>query len=135
MQTLFDAYISFPATSDYSLDTIHRLQKLCESIENIEHYFGIEFSCGDGKFYNDYWNWTSDGSIVANYHSDEEYEEVAKYDGQVCMESLPRFSDTKILLEPNKEYNFTVLSREDHSQHEITFYINGRKRYTKYIEK
>ena len=128
METIFDAYVSFPATSEYSLGTLDRLVKLCESVEMVEQYFNIEFSCGDGKYYNDYWRWTEGGSLLANYHTEQEYEEVAKYDGEVCFESVPRFRDTKELFEVDKDYNFTIKSKQTKDGDEVAFFINGKVR-------
>ena len=130
MYTIFDAYVAFPATSEYSLGTLDRLVKLCESVEMLEQYFNIEFSCGDGKYYNDYWWWTESGSLLANYHTEQEYEEVEKYDGKVCFESVPRFRDTNKLFKADKDYNFTIKSKETEDGDRVTFYINGQKRST-----
>lgn len=130
MKTLFDAYVSFPATSEYSLGTLDRLVKLCESVEMVEQYFNIEFSCGDGKYYNDYYYWTEGGSLAANYHTEEDYENVAKYDGKVCYESVPRFRDTKELFKADKDYNFSIKSKETDDGDRVTFYINEQKRST-----
>lgn len=133
METIFDAYVSFPATSEYSLGTLDRIVKLCESVELLEQYFNIEFSCGDGKYYNDYWYWTEGGGLVANYHTEEEYDEVAKYDGKVCFESVPRFRDTNELFKADKDYNFTIKSKETEDGDKVTFYINGKVRSTQII--
>ena len=128
MDTIFDAYVSFPATSEYNLGTLDRLHKLLGAVEQVEIDFKIEFSCGDGKFYNDYWKWTEDGALIANYHTDEEYEEVAKYDGNVCYLSPPRFVDTGEVFKLNKDYRFTVKNKEYGDDTECRFYINGRER-------
>jgi hypothetical protein len=48
METLFDAFVSFPATSEYNLGTLDRLHKLLGAVEQVEIDFKIEFSC-DGK--------------------------------------------------------------------------------------
>lgn len=129
MDTLFDAFVSFPATSEYNLGTLDRLHKLLGAVEQIEIDFKIEFSCGDGKFFNDYWKWTEGAALIANYHTDEEYEEVAKYDGKVCYLSPPRFSDTNKIFKTNKDYRFTVKRKSiDDMNDECRFYINGRER-------
>jgi hypothetical protein len=127
MQTLFDAYVSFPTTSEYSLGTLDRLMRLCDSVEQMENYFNIEFSCGDGKFYLDFhYNWDQ---YEKSYGTGSE-EDVKKYDGKVCYESLPRFNDTGELFKPNEDYNFTIKSKEVDDGNELTFYINGQKRNT-----
>ena len=53
METHFDAWMKFPATSEYDLGTLDRLYKLLGSVEDIEQSFAIEFSCGDGKYLSD----------------------------------------------------------------------------------
>ena len=128
METLFDAYISFPA-DEYVEQTVDRLCELLDgNIERVEEDFEIEFSCGDGKFITDFWDDTEGGAIVANFHTDEEYDEVAKYDGKTCLLSPARFWYTKELFKLNKDYRFTVKSfdRGDHT--EVRFYINGKER-------
>ena len=113
MDTIFDAYISFPATSEYDNQTLDRLHKLLGSAEQIEIDFEIELSCGDGKFLRDI---------------EDDDAELATYDGNVCYLSPPRFSDTKKTFKLNKDYNFTVKNREYGDTTECRFYINGRER-------
>jgi len=114
METHFDAYMKFPATSEYDLGTFDRLHKLLGSVEDIESSFAIEFSCGDGKYM----------SLLAT-------EEVEKYDGKVCLLTPPRLHTIKMSMLPeqmkaNKEYRFTIKYKP--KTEEQIFYINGKER-------
>lgn len=113
MDTIFDAYVSFPATSEYDAQTLDRLHHLLGSVEQIEIDFEIELSCGDGKFLRDI---------------EDDDAELAKYDGNVCYLSPPRFVDTGEVFKLNKDYRFTVKNKEYGSDTECRFYINGRER-------
>ena len=114
MDTLFEAYVSFPATSEYDNQTLDRLHKLLGSVEQIEIDFEIELSCGDGKFLRDI---------------EDDDAALAKYDGNVCYLSPPRFVDTKKIFKTNKDYRFTVKRKAvDDITDECRFYINGRER-------
>lgn len=110
MDSIFDAYLSFPA-SEWVEKKVDKLHKLSNCIEGVEIDFDIELSCGDGKFLSDL----------------EDTEEELNYDGKVCLQSVPRFRDTKQLFKPNKEYRFTVKVYGDDDE-EVRFYINGRER-------
>jgi hypothetical protein len=115
METHFDAYMNFPATSEYDLGTFDRLRKLLGSVEAIEQSFAIEFSCGDGKYLSDL----------------NTKEEIEKYDGNVCLLTPPRLNVIKMSQIPEqmkagKDYNFTV--KYNPKREEQIFYINGKER-------
>lgn len=115
METHFDAFMNFPATSEYALGTFDRLHKLLGSVEEIECSFAIEFSCGDGKYLSDL----------------NTKEEIEKYDGKVCLRTPPRFHSIKMSMLPeqmkaNKEYRFTIKYKP--KTEEQIFYINGKER-------
>jgi hypothetical protein len=115
METHFDAYINFPATSEYDLGTFDRLRKLLGSVEDIECSFAIEFSCGDGKYLFDL----------------NTKEEIEKYDGNVCLLTPPRLNVIKMSQIPEqmkagKDYRFTVKYSPKTEQQ--IFYINGKER-------
>jgi len=128
METHFDAYMKFPAISEYDLGTFDRLHKLLGSVEDIEQSFAIEFSCGDGKYFSDFWKWTESGEGLYAVGSDEELE---KYDGQVCTDTPPRLNSIKMSMLPEqmkagKDYRFTV--KYNHKTEEQIFLINGKER-------
>ena len=115
METHFDAYMNFPATSEYDLGTFDRLRKLLGSVEDIECSFAIEFSCGDGKYLSDL----------------NTKEEIEKYDGNVCLLTPPRLVVIKMSQVPEqmkagKDYRFTVKYSPKTEQQ--IFYINGKER-------
>ena len=115
MDTHFDAYINFPATSEYDLGTFDRLRKLLGSVEDIECSFAIEFSCGDGKYLSDL----------------DTKEEIEKYDGNVCLLTPPRLVVIKMSQVPEqmkagKDYRFTV--KYNHKTEQQIFLINGKER-------
>lgn len=115
METHFDAYMKFPATSEYDLGTFDRLRKLLGSVEDIECSFAIEFSCGDGKYLSDL----------------NTKEEIEKYDGNVCLLTPPRLVVIKMSQVPEqmkagKDYRFTA--KYNHKTEQQIFYINGKER-------
>ena len=115
METHFDAYMNFPASSEYDLGTFDRLRKLLGSVEDIECSFAIEFSCGDGKYLSDL----------------NTKEEIEKYDGNVCLLTPPRLNVIKMSQIPEqmkagKDYRFTV--KYNHKTEQQIFYINGKER-------
>jgi hypothetical protein len=135
MNIVLDVLLSFP--TDVETNRIFtKLYKFCGSIEDVENDFDVEFSCGDGKYLSDFWSWTEGDSLVANYHTDEEYEEVAKYDGKVCLKTPPRFRQVKMSQVPekmkqDKSYRFTVKYYE--KSQEYVFYINSKERSRKWV--
>ena len=97
-EKILDVILRFPNPNE---ELLNELINACGSsggcIENVEYYFDISFSCGDGKF-------------LVDIEDDEK--ELAKYDGMVCFESLPRFADSKVLFKDKKNYRF-VIKREN----------------------
>ena len=115
MDTHFDAYMQFPATSEYDLGTFDRLRKLLGSVEEVECSFAIEFSCGDGKYLSDL----------------DTKEELEKHDGNVCLLTPPRLNVIKMSMLPEqmkagKDYRFTVKYSPKTEQQ--IFLINGKER-------
>ena len=122
MDTHFDAYMKFPATSEYDLGTLDRLYKLLGSVEDIECSFAIEFSCGDGKYLSDL----------------NTKEEIEMYDGNVCLLTPPRLNVIKMSMLPEqmksgKDYRFTV--KYNPKTEEQVFYINSKERSRKEIRR
>ena len=122
METHFDAYMKFPATSEYDLGTFDRLRKLLGSVEEVECSFAIEFSCGDGKYLSDL----------------NTKEEIEKYDGKVCLLTPPRLNVIKMSMLPEqmkagKDYRFTV--KYNHKTEQQIFYINSKERSRKEIRR
>ena len=108
MTTQLDVHIRFPA-NDWDEEQYNKLHKACGSVEDIEQAFEIEFSCGDGKYLND----------------DLSDEELDRYDGEVCLDSPPRFTETKELFKLNKPYRFTIKYSEKNE--EAVYYINSKE--------
>jgi len=108
MRTLFDEYITFPC-GEVSEQKLIKLWKLCDNIESIERNFGLEFSCGDGKY-------LSDIEIDAA--------ELEKYDGQVCVVGPPRYVKNNELLKIGKRYRFTVKIDKDE---QLRYYFNTKE--------
>ena len=122
MEVKLDLYLSFPIPP-HKEPEYEKLLKYFGSVEDVEQAFEIEFSCGDGKYFND---------LIANWpDTDEGNEEVAKYDGQVCTDTPPRLKSIKMSMKSeqmtvNKSYRFTVKYFEKVG--EETYYINGKER-------
>jgi hypothetical protein len=132
METKFDAFMSFPA-NEYSQGTFDRLVDYIGSVESIERNFGIEFSCGEGKFFEDFYQWSDNGDGLTTVVSDEELE---KFDGKVCLQSIPRFTPMKMsqVIEPlkaGKDYRFTI--KYSRKTEEEIYYINSRERSRQWI--
>jgi len=105
MNTLLDIRLTFPC-DEYGIKTFTKLRKFCDCVEAIESNFGIEFSCGDGK-----------------YISDLDDKELQKYDGEVCLKSMPRYIDSHKEFYPNKPYRFTIKIDKDE---ELRYYLNSK---------
>ena len=103
--TRIDVYLKFPS-DEWDEEQYNKLHKACGSVENIEQAFGIEFSCGDGKYLND-------------ELTDEELE---KYDGNVSLDFPPRFAETLVPLKIFKLYRFTIKYSE--KTEEAVYYLN-----------
>ena len=119
METHYDAYLAFPVsssgyyTSEYYQQSFDRLVKLLGCVEAIESAFDIEFSCGDGKYFSDFQEFPMDES------------EWRKYDGEVCLETPPRYGGDGHALDKNKDYNFIV--KYNPKTEEQVCYINDRE--------
>jgi hypothetical protein len=119
METHYDAYLAFPEssssgyyTSEYYQQSFDRLVKLLGCVEAVEQAFDIEFSCGDGKYFSDFQEFPLDES------------EWRKYDGEVCLETPPRYGGDGHTLNKNKAYNFKVLYNP--KTEEQVCYINDK---------
>jgi len=109
MNTVLEVFLSFPM-SQHLEDQFEELYKTCGSVEAVEEAFDIEFSCGDNKYLSDIEN---------------DMEELEKYDGKVCTDSLPRHQfDGKEFMR-NKVYQFLIkyLEKDD----ELVYYLNSRE--------
>jgi hypothetical protein len=111
MSVQLDVYMSFPSDADTE-QAFNKLHKYFGSVEAFERAFEIEFSCGDGKF-------LSDDSDFANE------EELGRYDGEVCLQSLPQSFILGNLLQANKRYQFTVRYYEQ--TEELAYLFNGKE--------
>lgn len=125
-----DIYISFPSERDWAYN---KLRKHFDCVEDVEKAFGIEFSCGDGKFLSDFYQWTTNNEGLKCVVSDED---LLKYDGNVCLKTPPRLnaltpSDTIKQLKANKDYRFTIKYFEKTG--EEVYYINKQKRSQKLV--
>jgi hypothetical protein len=117
MDTQVDVYLSFPADEEIE-ERYNELHKYLGSVEAIEIAFEIEFSCGDGKF-------------LSNDSDFADDEELGKYDGNVCLESLPKSHITGKLLKANKPYRFTVKYSE--TSEEEVYYFNSKEVNRKWV--
>jgi len=129
MEVKLDVSLVFPIV--FGEKQYDQLVKFCGSVEDVEQNFKIEFSCGDGKYFSDFWNQSEDGSVYANFHTQEQYEDVYKYDGQVCTNSPPRFNVIKMSMvpepmKPHTIYRFTV--KYYPKNQEAVYYINNKER-------
>jgi hypothetical protein len=121
MVTKLSAIITFPTDVDTNPEYI-KLWKYLGSTENIEQAFGVEFSCGDGKFMSDLYQWSASKESLICQVTDEELE---KYDGNVCLKTPPRIFETKKLLKIDKPHKF-VVKCSDKTEEQI-FFLNGKE--------
>lgn len=128
-ETKIDAFMRFPV-DEHSEGTLDRLVKLCDSIENVEEWFGIEFACGPNKYFSDFFSWSDNGEGM---HANASTEEMEEYDGKVDLVTPPRLVETKEQLKTNKDYRFTikVINRGDYD--EVTFCLDGKKQNSQQI--
>lgn len=135
METKLDVSLIFPVV--FGQTAYEKLVKYCGSVEDVEKNFAIEFSCGDGKYFSDFWKWTDGGALVANWpDTPEADEEVAKYDGQVCTQTPPRLNSIKMSMVPEQMkahtiYRFTV--KYFPRKEEEVYYINNKERSRKWV--
>jgi len=112
MTTQVDVYLRFPA-DDWDEEQYIRLNKACGSVERIEQAFGIEFSCGEGKYIEDFYQWSDDEDALVCTITDEELD---RLDGNVSLEDPPRFSESKRAFKLNKPYRFTIKYSEKNEE-------------------
>lgn len=127
MEIVFDEYLSFPLPPYMEEDYV-ALHKACGSVEDIEENFDIEFSCGDGKYLRDLWEWSESGDALKAVVADEE---LLKYDGNVCTNHPPRQREEKKMFKLNKPYRFTIKYSEKHE--EAVFFLNNKQISRKWI--
>jgi hypothetical protein len=136
MEIKLNISLNFPLDAHAEKD-YERLVKYCGSVEDVERNFEIEFSCGDGKYFNDFWKWTEGGALVANWPATPEAnEEVFNYDGKVCLLTPPRLNAIKMSMVPEqmkagKNYRFTIKYSPKVEQE--VYYINGKERSRKWV--
>lgn len=118
MQKILDLRIKFSPEYDYS-EEIDELVDFCDSAEGVENKFGIEISCGDGKFLSDLYDQWRLGTGTL---SDEEFR---KYDGEVDWTYPPRDRETTNLLS-NRAHSFVV---EMDKTERLRYYLDGKKKY------
>ncbi len=111
MSAAFDIYLMFPLTPDQEQD-FDDLYKACGSIEHIEEAFDMEFSCGDGLYPSDI---------------EDDDKLVARYDGKVCTDSMPRHRSDGKEFKPFKNYRFTIKYVE--RDEELVYYLNGKETF------
>lgn len=115
MEVVLDVYLSFPMPPHQEEDYV-ALHKACGSPEHIEEGFDIELSCGDNKYLSDI---------------EDDEAELAKYDGNVCTNSVPRNRQTGKPFKVGKPYRFTIKYNE--KSEEAVFYLNSRIRFSKWV--
>lgn len=136
MEIVLDFSLIFPVV--FGQTAYDKLIKYCGSIEDVEQNFQIEFSCGDGKYFSDFWKWTDEGALVANWPDTlEGDEEVLKYDGKVCTHTPPRLNSIKMsmvpeLMKPHTIYQFTI--KYFPRNKEEVYYINNKERSRKQVK-
>ena len=125
--TVLDVYLTFPLPPHQEEDYVE-LHKACESVEDIEENFNIEFSCGDGKYLSDFWEWTESGDALKAVAADEE---LLKYDGNVCTNHPPRYREDKKQFKVDKPYRFTIKYSEKNE--ELIFFLNSKEISSKWV--
>jgi len=113
--------LKFPSDIDND-EGFAALLKYFGSVEYIEHAFGLEFSCGDGKFFGDFWQWSENKDALKAVVS---CEEMKKYDGVASLATPARFYKTKELLKPDIYYSFVV--RYYPKSEEAAYLLNGKQ--------
>ena len=121
MTTILSIGLKFPFDHPDYEKRYEELYVFCKGVENFEKNFGIELSCGEGKFMSDFWQWTDSGEGLVCTVTDEELE---KYDGNVDLSFPPRFSETKELLKKGKMYVFTI--KVDNNDG-FRYYLNSKE--------
>lgn len=119
MNIVVDALLTFPTEDSESFNII---LNYFSCIEEFEESFGIEFSCGDEKFFTDFYSWTPSGDGLYANVSDEI---LLHYDGKICLKTPPRFLETKKLLKSKKPYRFSIKHSE--RTEEAVFFLNNKE--------
>lgn len=127
METRLDVVLTFPSEIDTDTN-FKKLRKYFDSIESIENCFKIEFSCGDGKFFEDFYQWSENQEALICVVSDQELE---KYDGVSSLDTPARLRSTKKILKVNKPYRFTV-KYYPIPQHEV-YCMNGKEVHRRWV--
>ena len=127
MEPVLDIYLQFPLPPYMEEDYV-ALHKACGSVEDIEENFDIEFSCGDGKYLSDFWEWTESGDALKAVAADEE---LLKYDGNVCTNHPPRERENNKQFKVDKPYRFTIKYSEKNE--ELSFFLNSKKISSKWV--
>lgn len=125
--TQVDVYLRFPA-NDWTEQQFDKLAKYFSGVEDIENSFEIEFSCGEGKYIEDFYQWSDNEEALVCTITDEELE---RLDGNVCLQHPPRFRETNEPLKLNKDYRFTV--KYNDRTEEAVFYLNSKEVNRKWI--
>lgn len=125
MTTQLDIYLKFPA-DDWDEEQYNKLHKACGSVEHIEEAFDIEFSCGEGKYIQDFYQWSDTKQSLYATVTDEELE---RLDGNVSLEVPPRFNENKEPFKLNKYYRFTIKYSEKNE--EFVYYLNRKETFRK----
>ena len=131
MDIKLDLNLIFPVV--FGQTAFEKIVKYCGSVEDVEQNFQIEFSCGDGKYFSDFWKWTEGGQGLYAAASDEELE---KYDGQVCLLGPPRLNSIKMsmvseVMKVHTLYRFVV--KYYPKNEEEVYYINSRERSRRFV--
>lgn len=127
METKADIYLSFPLPT-WQEEDFERLFQYCGAVEQVEEDFNIEFSCGDGKYLSDLWEWSESGDSLKAAVADEELE---KYDGNVCTDTPPRDKEDKKVLAANKSHRFTIKYSE--KDEELVFFLNRKETSRRWV--
>lgn len=122
MTVILDLALRFPC-GEAGKELFDKLVKLCGSVEAVESYFGLEFSCGDGKYFSDMFQMEECSNHLVKCTYDPEG--VLKYDGQVCLKTAPRVQGVQPK-RPAKTFRFTV---KQNKSEEYVFFLNSTERY------
>lgn len=131
METQIDVYLKFPLDEEKDKEIeedFGKLRKFCGSVEDMEEAFDIDFSCGDGKYLSDLWEWSESGDSLKAAVADEELE---KYDGNVCTLFPPRRREDRKELATNKWHRFTAKYSE--KREELVFFLNNKETFRKWV--
>lgn len=123
-QIIFDEYLKFPLSSEHEQD-FEELVTMVGSVEKLEECFGIEFSCGDGKYFSNLYSWSDNKEGLQASVTDDE---LLKYDGKVDLDFPPQFQEDQTPFVANRPYRFTIKMRGEEGDGELIFFINSKER-------